>query len=69
MIDGGLSDISGTFPFPTEKNQGTERRSGAEREGATGTPAVYKPRLTSIIVIGVTSMIVTALNSLLTVPD
>ena len=61
MINEGLSEINGAFPVPPPGDKRGWNDDQDQREEATGTWAVCKPRLPSIIVIGSRSIIVTTL--------
>ena len=62
MNNEGLSEIDGPFPFPPPRDNRERNDDQEQREEATGTSAVCKPRLPSIIVIGSRSIIVTTLT-------
>ena len=62
MNNEGLSEIDGPFPVPPPRDNRERNDDQEQREEATGTSAVCKPRLPSIIVIGSRSIIVTTLT-------
>ena len=63
MINEGLSEINGPFPVPPPRDNRERNDDQEQREEATGTSAVCKPRLPSIIAIGTRSIIVTTLTA------
>ena len=63
MINEGLSEINLAFPVPAPRDNRERNDDQDQRVEATGTSAVCKPRLPSIIVIGSRSIIVTTLTS------
>ena len=67
VINEGLSEIHGAFPVPPPRESRERNDNPESREEATGTSAVCKPRLPSIIVIGSRSIIVTTLRCAATV--
>jgi len=68
VINEGLSEIIGPSPFHHRETRGNGTTIRDRREEATGTTALCRPRLTSIIVIRSRSMIVTTLRSSSCVP-
>jgi len=64
VINEGLSELKGAFPVPPPRDNRERNDDQDYREEATGTSAVYKPPLPSIIVIGSKSIIVTTLSFL-----
>src|SRR5208283_4925686 len=52
MNNEGLSEIDGPFPVPPPRDNRERNDNQEQREEATGTSAVCKPLLPSIIVIG-----------------
>jgi hypothetical protein len=61
VINEGLSEINGAFPFPPPRDDRERNDAQDHREEATGTSAVRKPRRPSIIEFGSMSIIVTTL--------
>ena len=62
MNNEGLSEIDGPFPVPPPRDNRERNDNQEQREEATGTSAVCKPLLPSIIVIGSRPIIVTTLT-------
>ena len=62
MNNEGLSEIDGPFPVPPPRDNRERNDNQEQREEATGTSAVCKPLLPSIIVIGSRPTIVTTLT-------
>ncbi len=61
MVNEGLSGIIGQFPVPPPGNKRDRNDDPGKKEEATGTTVLCRPRLTSIIVIGIRSILVATL--------
>jgi hypothetical protein len=62
VLNGGLSKVIGAFPVPPSSDERERNDDPGHRDEVTGTTALCRPRLTSIIAIRRRSLIVTTLR-------